>query len=477
MKTILSRFGAIVCLIAPLTGAAQYTTTSITTITNPRPADIKLFGWSMAAMGNDRVLIGAINFSTWPYGGSAYLFNTAGSLLTTFTNPASASHDEFGFSVTALGGNKVIVSAPSDNTGAILSGAAYLFNTNGILLASITNPAPTPSAYFGVAMAAVGSDMVIVGAPMEEFLSPAYVGAAYLFDANGSLLTTFTNPAPADANSRSFGVSVAALGNDRVLIGTGHHPTATVSRAAYLFNINGTLLTTFTNPTPASDDLFGRPVAALGNDRVLIGAQLGEANAVKSGTAYLFSTNGTLLTTFTNPAPTGEDSFGSALAALGDDRILIGAHRSDTFPRRAGAAYLFDTNGTLLTVFTNSAASGSARTVSDMFGYSLAIAGNDQILIGAPTTEAVDDTGVGVVQLFSISAAVAPALSIRLTPTNTLAVVWPSPSTGFTLQQNTNSVATANWSNVTDLIQDDGTNRTLIIAPSADKLFYRLSKP
>jgi hypothetical protein len=43
----------------------------------------------------------------------------------------------------------------------------------------------------------------------------------------------------------------------------------------------------------------------------------------------------------------------------------------------------------------------------------------------------------------------APLLSILRTTTNTVAVTWPSPSTGWTLQQNTNSVSSLNWSNVT----------------------------
>src|SRR5690242_302022 len=42
----------------------------------------------------------------------------------------------------------------------------------------------------------------------------------------------------------------------------------------------------------------------------------------------------------------------------------------------------------------------------------------------------------------------APRLSIQRTTTNTVVVSWPSSSSGFTLQQNTNGVAMVNWSNV-----------------------------
>jgi hypothetical protein len=71
----------------------------------------------------------------------------------------------------------------------------------------------------------------------------------------------------------------------------------------------------------------------------------------------------------------------------------------------------------------------------------------------------------------------APLLSIFRTATNTVVVSWPSPSTGWNLQQNTNSVSSLNWSNVTATIQDDGTTRTLIVNPPTGNRFYRLIKP
>ncbi len=70
----------------------------------------------------------------------------------------------------------------------------------------------------------------------------------------------------------------------------------------------------------------------------------------------------------------------------------------------------------------------------------------------------------------------APLLSVFHTTTNTVAVSWPSPSTGWILQQNTNSVSSVNWSNVTSGIQDDGATKTLIVNPPAGNRFYRLIK-
>lgn len=71
----------------------------------------------------------------------------------------------------------------------------------------------------------------------------------------------------------------------------------------------------------------------------------------------------------------------------------------------------------------------------------------------------------------------APRLSIFRITTSTVVVTWPSPSTGWTLQQNTNSVSSVHWSNVTSGIQDDGATKSLIVNPPTGNRFYRLHKP
>jgi len=71
----------------------------------------------------------------------------------------------------------------------------------------------------------------------------------------------------------------------------------------------------------------------------------------------------------------------------------------------------------------------------------------------------------------------APLLTITLTSTNTALVSWPSPSTGFNLQQNTQGPGTVNWSNVVTTPIDNGTIKYLIVNTPNGNRFYRLSKP
>ncbi len=70
----------------------------------------------------------------------------------------------------------------------------------------------------------------------------------------------------------------------------------------------------------------------------------------------------------------------------------------------------------------------------------------------------------------------APLLSIAKTPTNAVAVWWPSPSTGYRLQQNAD-LGTTSWSNVVLTPSDNGTNKTVIISPPVGNLFFRLRYP
>ena len=96
---------------------------------------------------------------------------------------------------------------------------------------------------------------------------------------------------------------------------------------------------------------------------------------------------------------------------------------------------------------------------------------------GGPMTGGNYSVTGGFWALYAVQTLGAPLLSIVRTTTNTVAIFWPSPSTGWTLQQNTNGIATVNWSNAPGTIQDDGTTKTLIVNPPTGNRFYRLKSP
>ena len=68
----------------------------------------------------------------------------------------------------------------------------------------------------------------------------------------------------------------------------------------------------------------------------------------------------------------------------------------------------------------------------------------------------------------------APALTITHTG-NTVKVLWPYPSTGWTLQQNSNLAVPANWS-ASGGVSNDGVNNYITITSPAGNLFFRLKQ-
>jgi hypothetical protein len=248
---------------------------------------------------------------------------------------------------------------------------AQMFN----LAQTFNNPTPASSDFFGDSVAISGNN-ALIGASGDD-TDGDNAGSAYLFDiTTGTLLQTFSNPTPAGGDF--FGISVAISGNNALIGASGDDTDGDNAGSAYLFDITtGTLLQTFNNPTPASFDSFGFSVAISGNN-ALIGASGDDTGGDNAGSAYLFDiTTGTLLQTINNPTPGGDDSFGLSVAISGNN-ALIGAPGDDTGGVDAGNAYLFDiTTGTLLQTFNNPT---PARF--DSFGNSVAISGNNA-LIGA----------------------------------------------------------------------------------------------
>jgi uncharacterized repeat protein (TIGR03803 family) len=65
--------------------------------------------------------------------------------------------------------------------------------------------------------------------------------------------------------------------------------------------------------------------------------------------------------------------------------------------------------------------------------------------------------------------------SVRTNTVNGVVLSWPSPSTGFVLQQNSN-LSTTNWTNSTFLINDNGTTKSASNSPATGNLFFRLKQ-
>jgi len=317
------------------------------------PAD---FGYSVALSGTN-VLLGAPGENGSR--GAAYLYDTSGQLLHTFTDPNNTADDLFGNSV-ALSGSNVLVAAYGVNG---FKGAVYLYSTSGQLLQTFTDPNNTAFDFFGNSVALSGSNVLVAAYGINGFK-----GAVYLYSTSGgSPLQTFLDPN--NTANDDFGNSVA-LSNSNVLVGA--YGVNGFKGMAYLYSTSGgSPLQTFLDPNNTADDFFGLSVALSGSN-VLVGAY--GVNGFK-GASYLYSTSGgSPLQTFLDPNNTADDSFGTSVALSGS-KVLITADAGNGVN---DAAYLYSTSGgSPLQTFLD-----PNTTVHDNFGASAALSGSN-VLVGA----------------------------------------------------------------------------------------------
>jgi len=232
------------------------------TINNPNPqASVQdFFGNSVSISGN-LILIGHIGDSTGAtQAGSAYLYDTSGNLLQTINNPTPTVGEGFGFDV-SLSGSLLLIGSPGDTTGASNTGSVYLYDTSGNLLHTINNPTPQNNDIFGNAVSMDGNRLV-VGARQDN-TGATFSGSAYIYDTSGNLLHTLNNPSPAAFDEFGFDVGISI---DKILVGarldnTGDNNAGSV----YLYDTSGTLLQTINNPDPIIGQQFGVSLDISGN--------------------------------------------------------------------------------------------------------------------------------------------------------------------------------------------------------------------
>ncbi len=70
-----------------------------------------------------------------------------------------------------------------------------------------------------------------------------------------------------------------------------------------------------------------------------------------------------------------------------------------------------------------------------------------------------------------------PTLAIRIGPTNSLALSWPSASTGYSLQQNSSLTNSAGWTNLSVTPQIVSNQYVATVQIGSGPRFYRLKKP
>ena len=368
------------------------------TLNNPGPSIQNTFGVSVAISGS-RMVVGASGDDTGASnGGRAFVYNLAsGAPLVPeviLENPTPDASDQFGYAV-AISGNRVVVGALGDRTGAFEAGSAYVYDLAGGNPATpvlvLNNPTPALSDYFGISVAIAGTTVVVGASGDDTGVSNA--GSAYVYDLTSETpsvpVTTLNNPAPADFDS--FGGSVAVAGT-RIVVGAPYDDTgASDAGSAYVYDLASATPTvpvvTLNNPVPEFA-AYGSAVAVDGA-RVVIGAPYANnPMGTGPGITYVYDVAGgtptTAIATLKNPGPGAADYFGVSVAISGT-QVLVGASYSGSVGLSPGYAYLYNlasaTPTTPVTTLSN-----PAPAADDQFGLAVGIAGTVAV-IGAPGDE------------------------------------------------------------------------------------------
>lgn len=427
------------------------------------------------------VLIGVILTS-----GTARALPISFSLDQTYLNPTPHSFEGFGQSVAAVGGN-VLIGAYQDDSGGFVTRLSGIHEVPDV----ITDAKGTATVEIvgdGTMLTFEVEVCNIVGVTQAHihFGDFGTAGPILLFlyglDPTGafstvdcSLLATGTLT-PADLIPRpEVGIEnwddfLRALHADAaggyvrgltyVNVHTLAHPTGEIrgqlvdqNGAAYLFDTEGNLLTTIPNPTPSRDPaFFGWAVAGVGGS-ILVTAP----TRTPSGAVYLFATDGALLQTFLDPNPAQGAGFGYSVAAVGGN-VLIGDPGDNAGATSAGAAYLFATDGTLLRTFFN-----PSPDLDDVFGWSVAGVGGN-VLIGAIRDDPAG-TNAGAAYLFDTDGNLLEAF-LSPSPTINGAFGWSVAAAGGNVL--VGAPADAANAGAVYLFAPDGTLLQTFLSPNPD---------
>jgi len=333
----------------------------------PPPFHSVLFGEQVSMSADGRsILVGAPdttvmlkNGTSFYSAGEAFLYNSQGRLLHTFSDTSPVIFEQYAFSVSiSADGGLVLVGAPYAGT----SGMAFLYNTGGHLVQAYRPPsAAGTSSGFGWSVAfltqndstvnntisgTVGNEtesqpMVLIGAIFAPGTNPegGTVGAAgqvYTYDTQGNLLRVYGDTDP--TVGENFGLSLSSAAGS-VAVGAPNAVTDTSSGAvvdsagkALLFDPAGSLVQTYRDPDPNFFEQFGWSISLstknVGpNFDVFIGApgasSVGHAGyTVYGGAVFLFSSDGSLFGKIPNRS-TDCFEFGNSISISADGTSMV----------------------------------------------------------------------------------------------------------------------------------------------------------
>ncbi|MGQ3028242.1 MAG: InlB B-repeat-containing protein, partial [Ferrovibrionaceae bacterium] len=313
---------------------------------------------------------------------------------TSFNNPNVGS---FAMSMAVQSDGKILVGGTFTTAGPNNTpyGRLARFNADGSLDTTFANPAFNNSVY---AIAVQSDGKIIVVGEFSSVGSSSYSRAVRL-NSDGSIDTGFANPLLGDATN-----TIVINDNGSILFG-GRFTTAggQTYKGVARYSSSGTVDTTFTNPNLGGG--FGgnvNSIAVTSSGKLLVGGTFSTAGPSNSPYVNLARLNadGTLDTGFSNPA---FDGAVNTLAVQGDGKILVGGTFANVASTARGRMARLEANGALDTGFANPSFNSTVK--------GLVVQGDGRILVtGWFSTAGATNTPYGGLIRLTSAGAIDPTL-------------------------------------------------------------------
>jgi hypothetical protein len=274
--------------------------------------------------------------------GASYLYDLSGNLVTTYLSPIP--NYNFGCAV-AVDGNIVVIgdgrteyaTGSIDPYGGYSNGRAYIYNTSGTLLHTLTPSSNRSWLRFGADIHVSGDYVLVGNNSTDAFGDGGDYAEVNLFNTSGTRLWTLTSPHPAEINS--FGKCMAISG-DRIVVSTNSNIGGTHARL-YIYDLAGTLITQVykgpVGPT-GSAGWYGGGSGYIDIDGSTIVLGNNGANS-NTGHAFLYNTDGEELKFIEAPTPEAGTGFGRSVAISGNKMVIT--QRDGFTPYTSARAFIY----------------------------------------------------------------------------------------------------------------------------------------
>ena len=441
----------------PPTGAGSYTATAtVAADANYNSASSSATAFTIAKAASTVTVTGTTSFT---YSGSAQGPNTSmvtgssGAVIYSYVGVSGTTYGPSATKPTGAGSYTVTATVAADANYNSASSSATAFSI-AKATPTVTFTGTTSFTYSGSAQ---GPNSVTTSPVSTGSVTYSYVGVSG---------TTYGPSATQPTVAGSYKVTATVAADANYNSASSSATAFSIAKATPTVTVTGTTSFTYSGSAQGPNSVTTSPVSTGSVTYSYVGV---------SGTTYGPSAT----------QPTGAGSYTVTAAVVADANNNSASSSATAFTIAKATPVVNATGGTFTYNGTAQAGSGTATGgAGETLAVTLSYAGTNY----GPTASAPSAAGTYTVTASTAGDAnntagssSAVALTINqavLTVThsgNSVIISWPSASTGFVLQQNSN-LATTNWTTSSG-ISDDGTNKSITITSLTGNLFFRLSHP